>query len=79
MNCQSIFRKIYLLTATLIYMVAVALVLVGIVGFAILSETTKFIQPSKKYQQPIQKKLEYTKFKPMKASAVSSKEKHLLS
>lgn len=79
MNCQSIFRKIYLITATLIYMVAVALVLVGIVVFAILNETSKLIQPSKKYRQPIQRKLEYTKFKPMKASAVSSKEKHLLS
>ncbi|EAW34254.1 hypothetical protein L8106_24080 [Lyngbya sp. PCC 8106] len=79
MNCQSIFRKIYLITATFIYMVAVALVLVGIVVFAIFNETSKLIQPYKTSRQPIQKKLEYTKFKPMKASAVSSKEKHLWS
>lgn len=79
MNFKRIVKHIYLLTVTLIYMVAVAIVLVGIVGFAILDEIIKRIQPSQKYRQSKQRKLEYTKFEPIKASALSSKEKHLWS
>lgn len=79
MNFKRIVKHVYLLTVTLIYMVAVAIVLVGIVGFAVFNEIAKQVNPSKKYRQSKPKKLEYTKFKPVKASDLSSREKHLWS
>ena len=79
MNFKRIVKQIYLLTVTFIYMVAVTIVLVGILLFAILNEISKQVKPSKKYRQSKQKKLEFERFKPMKASSLSSKEKHLWS
>ena len=73
MNFKRIVKHIYLLTVTLIYMVAVAIVLVGIVGCAVFNEIAGQVNPSKKYRRSKQKKLEYTKFEPMKASGISSR------
>ena len=80
MKFKRIVKRIYLVTVTLIYTVAVAVTLAGIVGFAILNEISKQVTPSQNYGRLTQKKRGYVQsFKPKKASALSSKEKHLLS
>ncbi|MCG5061050.1 MAG: hypothetical protein KA714_24525 [Limnoraphis sp. WC205] len=75
MNSKSILQQIYLITVTLIYMLAVVLVLTAIVAFAISDEILKKVKPSKK--SPPQK-LVYPEFKPLKNQTISSKQEQLL-
>ncbi len=46
MNLKSIFQPLYLITVTLLYIVALVIVLTAIVAYAILDEIFKKIKPS---------------------------------
>lgn len=74
MNFKSIFKHIYLVTVTFIYMVAVALVLVGILVFAIVNEILKQV---KFILQAKSKKIVYRTFTPLKQQPISSKQEQL--
>ncbi|MEL7037032.1 MAG: hypothetical protein AAFO04_15620 [Cyanobacteria bacterium J06592_8] len=79
MNLKRIFQQIYLIAVTFIYMVAVLLVLVGIVVFAIFHEISKEVKLSERNKQPEPQQLEYNQiFKPIEDQNISLKRKKVL-
>ncbi|MDY7022198.1 MAG: hypothetical protein SWJ54_12700 [Cyanobacteriota bacterium] len=79
MNLKRISQRIYLIAVTFIYMVAVLLILVGIVTFAILSEISKEVKLFEKNKPSKSKKSEYLRvFKPIETQTLSMKEKRVL-